>query len=152
MALKQYKFCDDTPKSILKKLIDKDASIGVKGSYMKHINHIIVYSMLVLSMLVLPMQNVWSMANMSPCDMDMSSHDMSNMDMSGCSTSMGDLSSTDIVADIDCGDNHCNKCFHSSSFILTPSAVLKKNINRYFFAVFESNYLTLLIVINLSFK
>ncbi len=108
---------------------------------MKRIRHIIIHSLLIFGLMALPMQNVWAMADMASCDTDMSSHDMSNMSMSDCSADMNTSSATDL----DCGDNHCNKCFHGSSVILSSDTAVNGGSSHQRFALLNSLYLSVTI-------
>ncbi|MBL4744470.1 MAG: hypothetical protein JKX87_07580 [Cycloclasticus sp.] len=83
-----------------------------------------------MSLLVLPLQNVLAMTDMGSCDMDMSM----------CMSDMGNASTTDASSSIDCGDNHCNKCFHGASFILTNAAVINDINAHQQSTVFDSRY------------
>lgn len=109
---------------------------------MVRIRHIIFQSILVMSLLVLPLQNVLAMTNMGSCDMDMSANHTMSMDMSMCMSDMGNASTPDAASSIDCGDNHCNKCFHGVSFILTNAAVINDINAHQRFTVFASSYLS----------
>ena len=109
---------------------------------MKRIRHIIFQSILVMSLLVLPLQNVLAMMDMDSCEMDMSATDTMSMDMSMCMSDMGNTSTADTTSSIDCGDNHCNKCFHGASFILTNAAVINDINAHQQSTVFDSRYLS----------
>ena len=114
---------------------------------MKGIRHIIIHSLLIFGLL--PLQNSWAMADMASCDIDMSSHDMSshdmsshdmsNMSMSDCSANM-DTSSTS--NSLDCDDNHCNKCFHGTSAILTNDTAVNNDKVHQRFVLLNSRYLS----------
>jgi|GEM_PF-4029103 len=106
---------------------------------MKRIRHIIIHSLLAFGLLVLPMQSAWAMADMASCDMDSPFHDMSKMSMSDCSDEMGTLATTNL----DCGDNHCNECFHSSFFILTNDTATNSDNRKRSFVWLSSPYLSI---------
>ena len=91
---------------------------------MKINRHIVIHCLLALSLFVLPLQSAWAMTSMASFGMDMGSHEMSNMDMDGGPHDMRNMSSAvDMdAAGSDCDENHCNKCFHVASFILTTVA------------------------------
>lgn len=108
---------------------------------MKRIRYIIIHSLLIFGLLALPMQNVWAMADMASCDMDMPSHDMSNMSMSDCSADMD----TSTATDLDCDDNHCNKCFHGSSVILTSDTAVNGDSSHRRVALLNNRYLSITI-------
>ncbi|PCI21894.1 MAG: hypothetical protein COB62_02355 [Piscirickettsiaceae bacterium] len=95
-----------------------------------------------MSLLVLPLQNVLAMTDMGSCDMDMSANSTMSMDMSMCLSDTGDMSTADTASSIDCDDNHCNKCFHGASFILTNAAVINDINAHQQSTVFDSRYLS----------
>jgi len=97
---------------------------------MERIRYIIIHSLLVIGLLLLPMQNVWAMANTAYC----------GMDMSACSADM-DVSS---ATDLDCGDNHCNKCFHGSSVILTSNKAISGDNDHQRFVLLSRRYLSII--------
>lgn len=67
------------------------------------------------------------MTSMVSFGMDIGSYEMSNMDMAA-DHDMADMQ----ASDSDCDENHCNKCFHVGSFILTTAVFIDKQQHQQF--------------------
>lgn len=87
---------------------------------MKINRHIVIHCLLALCLFILPLQSAWAMTSMASFGMDMEPHQMSDMDMSDHHEMMKTSSVADMgVSSMDCDENHCDKCLHVASFILT---------------------------------
>ncbi len=80
------------------------------------------------------------MTSMTSFAMDMGSYEMSDMGMSA-DHDMADMQ----TSGSDCDENHCNKCFHVGSFILT-TAVFTDNQQHQQFAAPAKGYFSSFVV------
>ncbi|HIG78682.1 MAG TPA: hypothetical protein EYQ47_01505 [Cycloclasticus sp.] len=111
---------------------------------MNRIRHIIAQSMLVLSLMVLPWQSLLALDEISACDMDMSLHEMNRTDMMNCHSAMNGHTADGTMLETSCADDHCNKCFHASPFVMTDSTVIAKHVGPQVTTYLLTQYLSIL--------